>query len=529
MVCCNDIPSVVNYGTSAVYKDLPSPEQVASGVVPLDSLPAAWWNAMWACNNVAFNCARTYIGQVVSELNTVLTQAGIVANCTCVDQLYQAITKLRRIVGDATYPGAVKSSSCPGEVSIDGNGVMTANCVGNASLLNTTAKNVVGAINELKSTYDTCWTNNTTALGGKAPTSHASTATTYGVGNATDYGHVKLSDTYDSCIGAAADSIAASQKALYCVYSLASENATVGNTPGCALGTAAAGTCITAARSDHVHPKQTLVNCSCYSLMESLIANSNRNVLLTSGTADNYSKTGVSTVCPLTFNPATGVLKSCCFCGNASYADRAGNVTGIYKSGVANNYCVDSCIFINDSYNICFYSRCCCCSNTSCIVPGIIEFRSGNSNTCICGNVYTGTSNNAYCACCVNSVSTSCICCCCGTCTNRVSHFGGSYQFTAGRCITYASALTWYGGTCAPMECDIYDAIYKLFGGIASGFHPLNGRIGSECVARGIFYNGPTEIYLYMYCWHSFTCGYDMVIHKGCTARMPISGHIYCM
>lgn len=37
-----------------------------------------------------------------------------------------------------------------------------------------------------------------TALSGKAPTSHASSATTYGVGNSSYYGHVKLSDSTSS-------------------------------------------------------------------------------------------------------------------------------------------------------------------------------------------------------------------------------------------------------------------------------------------------------------------------------------------
>jgi hypothetical protein len=59
-----------------------------------------------------------------------------------------------------------------------------------------------------------------TAVNGKAPTNHASSATTYGQGNASFFGHVKLSDTYTSNIGAAANGIAASQKALFEVYSL---------------------------------------------------------------------------------------------------------------------------------------------------------------------------------------------------------------------------------------------------------------------------------------------------------------------
>jgi hypothetical protein len=54
----------------------------------------------------------------------------------------------------------------------------------------------------------------------KAPNNHASTATTYGIGTASNYGHVKLSDTYDSSVssGAAANGMAASQNALYNAY-----------------------------------------------------------------------------------------------------------------------------------------------------------------------------------------------------------------------------------------------------------------------------------------------------------------------
>ncbi len=41
-----------------------------------------------------------------------------------------------------------------------------------------------------------------TAVNGKAPTSHASTATTYGTGSGTNYGHVKLSDSITGTSGA---------------------------------------------------------------------------------------------------------------------------------------------------------------------------------------------------------------------------------------------------------------------------------------------------------------------------------------
>lgn len=50
--------------------------------------------------------------------------------------------------------------------------------------------------------------------------SHASGGTTYGIGTGSNYGHVKLSDTYNSKVsgGAAANGLAASQNALYNAY-----------------------------------------------------------------------------------------------------------------------------------------------------------------------------------------------------------------------------------------------------------------------------------------------------------------------
>ena len=56
---------------------------------------------------------------------------------------------------------------------------------------------------------------------GAPQTSHASTATTYGVGNASNYGHTKLSDTYASVSSSqkAANSVAASAWALQTAYS----------------------------------------------------------------------------------------------------------------------------------------------------------------------------------------------------------------------------------------------------------------------------------------------------------------------
>ena len=264
MLCSNPVCPVCNYATSAVHCDLPSPEQLVNGVKPLDSLPAAWWNGMWNMINCSVNQARSAIGSFITEINNVLAGAGICPNCVCTDQLYRAIEKIQQTIGNATVAGAVKSSATPGMVSIDDNGLMTANCVGNATQLTTSARTLVGAVNELKTTYDTCFGNVSTTLGGKAPISHAVAESTYGVGTATAYGHLRISDTYTSDIGD--PGAAASQSALYNVYDyakqIAASGATLGNTVGCSLGTASAGTATTAARSDHVHPVPTCVECA---------------------------------------------------------------------------------------------------------------------------------------------------------------------------------------------------------------------------------------------------------------------------
>ena len=313
MIECNCMIPVMNYGSSASYKAEPSPEQIATGVIPLDSLPAAWWNCMWSQTNTAVNQARQELGQLIVELNNVLCNAGVCPQDVCTDQLYQSIEKIRQTLGNATTAGAVKSSSQPSEVAIDQTtGMMSVNCLGNAASLTTSARTVVGAVNELKSTYDQCFTDTGTALSGKAPTSHVSDATTYGVGNADCYGHLKISDTYTCDLGCTG--MAASQTALYCVYDfaagIAAGVASLGNTAGCALGTASAGTAVTAARSDHVHPVPSRValadtvtvnyeNAYNGDFSLALLASNPRNCIYQDSNSTYHA----------TFNPATGVLK----------------------------------------------------------------------------------------------------------------------------------------------------------------------------------------------------------------------------
>lgn len=91
-----------------------------------------------------------------------------------------------------------------------------------SDLTDTVAANktaIEGTVSDLADTvadnYTTLDTKIDSIGGGAAPTSHAVADTTYGGSTETLYGHSKLSDTYNSEVGAAADSIGASQKALY--------------------------------------------------------------------------------------------------------------------------------------------------------------------------------------------------------------------------------------------------------------------------------------------------------------------------
>lgn len=52
----------------------------------------------------------------------------------------------------------------------------------------------------------------------KAPILHSSRNTAFGLGSPNYFGHVKVSDTYDSYVGDASEGISASQSAIYNAY-----------------------------------------------------------------------------------------------------------------------------------------------------------------------------------------------------------------------------------------------------------------------------------------------------------------------
>lgn len=91
----------------------------------------------------------------------------------------------------------------------------------NTTYSNGTGLNLSGTTFSVKygtSAGTACQGNDSRLSNSRTPTSHASTGTGYGAGNASNYGHVKVSDNYTSSAGNASQSVAASSKAVNDVY-----------------------------------------------------------------------------------------------------------------------------------------------------------------------------------------------------------------------------------------------------------------------------------------------------------------------
>ena len=205
------------YASLSTMRQEPSQSEMNNGVIPLDTLPAAWWNWMWNAITQAQNDSMHNDDVLFTEINNVLTVAGITPGTSSQhDQLRQAIAVIKGAIATTAEAGSVLStdSGTTGTVKVAADGKMTVNNFGDsASFHGATKDNLMGALNE---TYDIAYGSNnsigelsalTTAAkdtlvdaineldAGKAPTMHASPETTHGIGNADNYGHVKLTDT----------------------------------------------------------------------------------------------------------------------------------------------------------------------------------------------------------------------------------------------------------------------------------------------------------------------------------------------
>ena len=191
MITCQCAEAMPTYASQSSYLTPIPSANIERGVIPLDSLPADWWNWLW--NNITLNEGRIvqFINSVFSEINSVLSAAGVTPSTASTTDLRDAIQKLATTVATSAVPGSVLSSTLSGKLRVIADGTASINGLGTPDQLETTSKEVVSAINEVLALAQ-----------GKAPTSHASSDTTYGVGTTELYGHVKLCDSASSVTAA---------------------------------------------------------------------------------------------------------------------------------------------------------------------------------------------------------------------------------------------------------------------------------------------------------------------------------------
>ena len=205
MIPENPIETMDVYASQSQYLTGPDKAAQAAGTVPLDTLPADWWNWLWQQVTKRINEASQAVESIHTEILSVLQAASITPTEVSTNDLLNAIKAITRTVGSGDTAGAVKSSAKSGYVAIDSDGYMSPNGMGIPTTLNTTAKQIVEAINEVLASLDTYKTSTNDSITGltnsKAPNDHSSTATTYGTGTSTKYGHVKLSDATDGTEG----------------------------------------------------------------------------------------------------------------------------------------------------------------------------------------------------------------------------------------------------------------------------------------------------------------------------------------
>ena len=119
------------YGNTATHKGPPSADEIANGVVPLDTLPAQWWNWLW---NSAGKDIDSWRAELVSIRAEILNVLRLVDNTAAFNgsttQIASALSALVTRIATATTAGAVKSSADIKSVSVDSSeGTMVVNAL----------------------------------------------------------------------------------------------------------------------------------------------------------------------------------------------------------------------------------------------------------------------------------------------------------------------------------------------------------------------------------------------------------------
>lgn len=165
-------------------------------------------------------------------------------------------------------------------------------------------------------------------VAGKAPTDHASTATTYGAGSSTEYGHVKLSDATNvtSANGGAATGVAASAYAVKLAYDRGSKGVT-----DAASAATAASNAATAAANANTNAESRLPKAS------PIVSSGQLTLAVDTPTADKHaaSKKYVDSVGADTLNSAkayTNTRETAILGTDSDGTNYSGTVKGAYAA-----------------------------------------------------------------------------------------------------------------------------------------------------------------------------------------------------
>ena len=163
-------------------------------------------------NDLTTTVKSTIVGAINELKTTVDSKLDANANAVSATKLLNS-RNFRTNLGSTSTDGFDGSADC-------NPGVTGTLAVANGGTGSTTAANARSALGVSYGTTagTVCQGNDSRLSDSRTPTSHASTGTGYGAGNASNYGHVKVSDNYTSSAGNASQSVAASSKAVNDCY-----------------------------------------------------------------------------------------------------------------------------------------------------------------------------------------------------------------------------------------------------------------------------------------------------------------------
>ena len=128
--------SIIAFGQAGEYHTAQmSSTKQAAGFAPLETLPAEWYNNYMYLLDQHINQLQVLTVQIQEELsNIIATDSEATPSADTLNQVLTAINKLiaasRPVIATGSEPGLVKSSLAGNKISVDVDGIMTPNALG---------------------------------------------------------------------------------------------------------------------------------------------------------------------------------------------------------------------------------------------------------------------------------------------------------------------------------------------------------------------------------------------------------------